>query len=137
MDEQEIRKRLKDLRKKAGFNSARSLSLAMGYEESYMAKIENGNNSIPSVSNLIIILNACKSSLEELFYENFEIYRLDKELRNLLKTITQKEKYHAITLLTVLKHEMEKVNIKQYKQKNCEQVYKPTNEIKLKKENIK
>jgi len=99
--EEEIRERLKVLRKRSGL-SARKASVAIGCGEGYVSKIEREDH-FPSMACLQAMLEAYNSSLEELYYENFETYNLDKQIFDLLKIINPNRKTRLITLLTIMK----------------------------------
>jgi len=70
--------RITILRENAGY-SARALSLAIDRQEDYLYKVKVGK-LFPSVVDLEKIAKLCGSSLEELFYEKFERYQLDKQI---------------------------------------------------------
>lgn len=96
----EILERLVLLRKRAGF-SARELSLKINRQEGYIGKVECGNH-FPPVEDLESILKACNSSFEELFYEDFNSYWLDKDIIRKLKDVTPEGKNAIITLLVLM-----------------------------------
>jgi len=92
--------RLIALRKRAGL-SARSLSLRIGRGEYYMSRIENGNYA-PSIEDLERIAEACDSSLQELFSEQFESYKIDTEIIEMLQRLSGKEKDAVMSVLIAL-----------------------------------
>ncbi|MCL2851138.1 MAG: helix-turn-helix domain-containing protein [Firmicutes bacterium] len=100
MIEQKIRKRMIVIRKIAGL-SARQLSLRISCAEGYINKFENGQSFV-SMDNLESMLKACDSSFEELFSENFESYRKDKQIYSKIREVTPEDKDPLLTLLVAM-----------------------------------
>ena len=92
--------RLIVLRKKMGY-SARELSAKINRAENYIARIESGNH-FPPIEDIECILKTCNSSFEELFYEDFDSYSIDKEILKKLKDIKPEGKKALITLLVYM-----------------------------------
>lgn len=100
MDQQKIIERLKLLRRRAGV-SAREVSKNIGCGDGYVSRLEKGKY-FPPICVLGAMLKAYRSSFEELYYEDFENYKFDKEIFELLKIVNPDSKTRTITLLTVI-----------------------------------
>lgn len=98
MELEQIIERISILRTKANL-SARELSFRIGKNESYINRLEYRKNFEPSISVINDIVEACDSSLEELFYDNMCDYKQDKEIIELLKHTNEKKKQAIIDLL--------------------------------------
>lgn len=92
--------RLKNIRERTGL-TARALSLRIHRAEGYVGKIENGSHW-PPVEDLARILEECNSSFLELFWEDFDSYKDDKKILELLEKISSKGKDPLISLLTAI-----------------------------------
>jgi len=92
--------RLVSLRRRADL-SAWQLSLKINRHGSYMSKIEDGQFE-PSFNDVEIIVRACGSNMEEFCYENFDSYRIDKEILNKVREINPNEKQAFLTLLVAM-----------------------------------
>ena len=103
--------RIAILRQRAGL-TAKALSLRINRSSSYIAKVESRNH-FPSIDDLELIVNACASSFEELFYENFDSYAIDKEVLKRLKAVTKDGKHAMITLLVLLQRQDEEFERKE------------------------
>ena len=97
MDIKEIIKRIGYIRTNKKY-SARELSLMVDKSEGYINHLESIGFNF-SVQTLIDILEACECSAEEFFYENFEHYKQDKEIIELLKKVNKDKKEAIISLL--------------------------------------
>ena len=97
--------RLRDIRKRAGL-SAKELSLKLDRAEDYIYRVEAGRFA-PAVKDLECIVTLCGSSLEELFYEDFESYHVDKEIFEKFKTLNAQGKDAFLTLLVLLYRQIE------------------------------
>ena len=93
--------RLGYLRNKANM-SARELSQTLGYSPAYIAKFENGDFSIPA-EVLLEAIEICNSTPNEFFYPNLEEYEQDKELIEILSTLSKDSKQTLIDLAKKLK----------------------------------
>ena len=93
--------RLGYLRNKANL-SARELSLTLGYSPAYIAKFENGDFSIPA-EVLLEAIEICKSTPNEFFYNKLEDYEKDKELIDIISTLSTDSKQTLIELAKKLK----------------------------------
>ena len=98
--------RITVLRENAGL-SARALSIAIDHQEDYLSKVKRGKLSL-SVVDLEKIAKICGSSLEELFYEKFERYKIDKEIIRKATAIDPKGSDALVALFTVLYDEQER-----------------------------
>jgi len=56
----------------------------------------------PSIEDLEKIADACGSTLEEIFSEDFESYNIDKKLIDMLHALSTREKDIALTVLLLL-----------------------------------
>lgn len=99
MELNEIINRISQLRTKAGL-SARELSLRIGKNEAYINRLEYRQNFEPSISVINDIVEACDSSLEELFYYDMNQYKADKQIIDLLKRVSPTKKEAWIELLS-------------------------------------
>lgn len=90
MDKQELRMRIAKLRLRENL-SARKLSLKLKRSPGYISKIEQGE-FFPDIDELSAIAQICHSSLEELFYFDFDSYKLDKDCLKLIKKLNAKQK---------------------------------------------
>ena len=91
--------RLIALRKKTKL-TASEVSQKLHRNEYYISKMENGV-FFPPVKELEQILELYNSNLEELFYDEFEKFRMEKEVIERFRRIGQKEKDAILTLLIV------------------------------------
>ncbi|MDE6598318.1 MAG: helix-turn-helix domain-containing protein [Clostridia bacterium] len=99
MNKDEVVERISLLRTKAGL-SARDLSLKIGKNTAYISRLESKNDSFePSVSALLEIIAACGSTESEFFYYDIYAYSKDKEIIDLLNTVTPIKKDAIINLL--------------------------------------
>ena len=102
----EVLGRLTALRKKAGL-TAKKLSQELGREDTYITRVENGN-FFPLLSELEKILDILGSSLEELFYKEFDQYQMDKELVEAFRYVGQKERDVLLALVVSAYHSQKK-----------------------------
>ena len=101
MNKDDVVQRIGELRYKAGL-SARDLSLKIGKNAAYISRLESKNDSFePSVSALLEIISACDSNVAEFFYYDIKAYSKDKEIIELLKTVSPEKKDLIIKLLKV------------------------------------
>lgn len=101
MNKDEVVERISALRTKAGL-SARDLSLKIGKNAAYISRLESKNDSFePSVSALLEIISACNSTECEFFYYDIYSYSKDKEIIELLKSVSPEKKDLIIKLLKV------------------------------------
>lgn len=99
MDKNEVIERISIMRTKAGL-SARELSLRIGKNPAYISRLESKNDSFePSVSALLEIISACDFTESEFFYYDMYAYAKDKEIIELLKSVSPLKKDAIITLL--------------------------------------
>ena len=84
--------------------SARSLSIAIDRNPDYIYKVKAGKLFF-SVADLEKITELCGSSLEELFYEKYERYKIDKKILEKIATVDSKVSDALTTLLAVLYEE--------------------------------
>ena len=94
----EIIDRISLIRTRANL-SARELSLRIGKNESYINRLEYRKNFEPSITVINDIVDACDSSLVELFYYDIAQFDADMEIIKLLKTTGDKRKKAIIELL--------------------------------------
>ena len=99
MTKDDVVMRISQLRTRANL-SARGLSLRIGKNSAYIARLESKNDSFePSVSALLDIIDVCGSSVAEFFYYDISQYEKDKEIIDILKTVSDKKKQAIIDLL--------------------------------------
>lgn len=99
MNKEDVVERISQMRTKAGL-SARELSLRIGKNGAYISRLESKNDSFePSVSALLAMIEACNSTVEEFFYYDIYSYSQDKEIIELLKTVSSAKKDALISLL--------------------------------------
>lgn len=98
MDKKEVVERIAKLRTKAGL-SARELSLRIGKNSAYISRLESKDSFEPSVSALLDIITACGSTESEFFHYDIYQYQKDKEIIDLLKTVSSIKKEAIINLL--------------------------------------
>ena len=101
----ELLEKIIAIRKRAGL-SRRDLSLKIHRQDEYIARVEKGTYPLPPVEDLEKIASVCNSSMEELFYRNFESFNEDSKILDLLKSVATKSK-HAIITLLVAQYEVE------------------------------
>lgn len=94
---EDIIERLIALRKKAGL-TANDVSLKLGHTRFYISRMENGV-FFPSVNELENILNLYGSTLEELFYSEFEEFHFEKSIIEKLRSIGKHEKDAVLGVL--------------------------------------
>ncbi|MCL2229392.1 MAG: helix-turn-helix domain-containing protein [Firmicutes bacterium] len=88
--QEQIIKRLIAIRKRAGL-SAKELGLQINRGDCYISHVERGKH-FPTVDALKEILNACGSSMVELFYHDFDHYQNDMELLESMKSMDSRSK---------------------------------------------
>jgi len=97
---QTLIERLIAIRKRAGL-SKRSLSFKINRSEGYVARVESGDY-FPSIEDQEAILTACGSNFLELFYDEFESYKLDMKVFEIVKQANSKEKEAVISILAMM-----------------------------------
>jgi len=97
----QLLERLIKLRKRAKL-SCRQLSLKIHRHENYMSRVENGDYQLPPIEDLEKIVEICGSSMRELFHDTFETYCADKDILEMLRKITSKDKNVVLALLVLL-----------------------------------
>lgn len=83
--------------------SARKLSEQIGKNYGYINKLENEKSFLPTVDTLFDILEVCNTTPEEFFYYNPNVYKLDKEIIELLSNIDEDSKKAILLLLKKVK----------------------------------
>lgn len=96
----EIIQRLSILRTKAKL-SARALSLMIGKNSTYITKMEAGEFT-PNLSTLLEIIEVCNSTAEEFFSQNFDNYKQDNELLQVITKMNEKRKRTLLEFLTTI-----------------------------------
>jgi len=89
-EKDEVIKRLRVLRERKGLE-CKELSLLLGNEEQYISRMENGK-FYPSHDSIEMIIKFCDSSLEELYYHDFELYKYDMKLLESMKAMSSKSR---------------------------------------------
>ena len=79
--------------------SCRKLSQLIGRNDSYINRLENNRNFLPSMLVLSEIIKACKLTINQFFYYDFDAYNKDRDLMKLLKHVNSDQKDAIITLL--------------------------------------
>lgn len=98
MNKIDIINRISMLRLRANL-SARALSQKIEMNDGYINRLESKKDFLPSLEVLLKIIEVCNSSVEEFFYHNFNDYKKDNQLINLLNTISTEKKDIIIKLL--------------------------------------
>ena len=98
--------RVNELQEKAGY-SARSLSIAIGRHYDFISKVKTGKAHF-SIIDLDKVTRLCNSSLEELFYERFERYKVDKEILQKVSAVDTSESSNALLALFAVLYEERK-----------------------------
>ena len=96
MDYKQIVERLSLIRTRKNLSS-REFGMMLGNSETYFYKIED-NSIILNVPKLLEVLEALNISTEELFYDDLDNYKRDKEILQITKSLT-KEELEALILL--------------------------------------
>ncbi len=96
MDIKEILSRIGYVRHQAHL-SARELSLRMGMNYQYVAKLERGD-TVLTVEKLLQILEICNFPLKRFFSDDINNYEVDKELEGLIKSLPLDKKKNVIEL---------------------------------------
>lgn len=93
----EIINRLIALRQKTGL-TAHDVSLKLGRSRYYISRLENGV-SFPSVKDLEELLAFYNSSLEHLFFREFEKFHFEMDTLDKLRAVGRKEKDAVLGVL--------------------------------------
>lgn len=93
--------RLGYFRIKADF-SAKELSERIGKSKSYIAKFENGDMGIPA-EVLLDAIKVCGTTPEEFFYSNPQDFAENKELFEIIKSLSSENKTALLNLAKKLK----------------------------------
>lgn len=97
MDYQQIIERLKLIRMRNHI-SAKDLGKLLGNSYTYFYKVEDGS-IILSMPKLLEVLQLLGVTTEEFFYDDFENYKIDKEILEISKSLTKPEidtMYHLL-----------------------------------------
>ena len=78
--------------------SARELSLRIGKHEGYINKLESKDFNLPTTM-LLEIINALEIEPFEFFAENYQTYKIDKELKEIINSIPLNKKQSIIDFL--------------------------------------
>ena len=78
--------------------SARELSLRIGKHEGYINKLESKDFNLPTTM-LLEIINALEIEPSEFFAENYQTYKIDKELNEIINSIPLNKKQSMIDFL--------------------------------------
>ncbi len=78
--------------------SARELSLRIGKSDTYINQVESKNFRI-SLPVLFDIIEALEISFAEFFSDNFQNYRQDKEILDILKSLSPERKKSFLDLM--------------------------------------
>ena len=98
MEISELVLRISIIRNRIGL-SARELSLRIGKNENYISRLEYKKDFNPSVKTMKDIFDVCGVTEEEFYYSDFEHYKTDKQLLELLHTASEEKKELALKLL--------------------------------------
>lgn len=93
--------RLGVIRARAGL-SARELSGQIGKSKAYIAKFDNGDMALPT-EVLLSAIEACGSTPEEFFFEDFANFKEAKEIFELYKNLSAENKVRVKDLMKNLK----------------------------------
>lgn len=105
------RERFANIRKRAGF-SAKELSLKVSNSDYYVSRLENGLFE-PRLKMLTKLLDICGSSLEELYAEDFENFKWNKEFVAKVGRVGTNERNAILTILVGMFHEKKKAETKE------------------------
>ena len=97
MEIKEVLSRIGYVRSTANL-SAREVSLRMGMSPQYVAQIENGRISL-TVEKLFQILEVCNFPIERFFSPNIVDYNTDKELEDLINSLSANKKKNIIEFI--------------------------------------
>ena len=78
--------------------SARELSLRIGMSENYVGKVESQDINL-SMQILLKILEVCEFPIERFFSKNIATYNEDKELEELLASMSAEKKKSMIDFI--------------------------------------
>ena len=95
----DVVKRLRALRRKSG-KTAKAVSATLEKNEFYISRMEKGI-FLPGLPELEKILAEYNSSLEELFYDEFERFHFEKEVIEKLRTIGKKQENIIMGILAL------------------------------------
>lgn len=93
----EVIDRISALRTRAEL-SARALSLTINKNPAYIAQLESKKGFEPSLSVILDICEVCGVTPEEFFYHDVEAYKVDKQVIEFLKTLSEKQKKAIMNL---------------------------------------
>ena len=93
----ELVKKISILRTRCNL-SAKELSLRIGMSPSYISRLES-QGFMPSIESIIKIVDVCKSSLEEFFYNDMDKYHTDIQIAKLFSQLNEDKKYALLMFL--------------------------------------
>lgn len=97
MNIKEVLSRIGYVRNSANL-SAREVSLRMGMSPQYVAQLESGR-IVLTVEKLFQILEICNFPIERFFSPNINDYVVDKELENLIQSLSIDKKKNIIEFI--------------------------------------
>ena len=97
MDIKEVLSRIGYVRHQAHL-SARELSLRMGMNYQYVAKLERGD-TVLTVEKLLQILEICNFPIERFFSSDIASYQVDTELADLINSLPVDKKKNIIEFI--------------------------------------
>ena len=83
--------------------SAKKLSETIGKNPGYINKLEHQKDFLPTIDTLFDILEVCKTTPAEFFYDNPSQYKYDKEIIDLLSSVDNDSKQAVLTMLKKVK----------------------------------
>lgn len=99
MCKEEIINRISKARTKANL-SARALSCRIGMNPGYINRLESKRDFLPSTEAMLKIIEECGLTEVQFFYYDIDAYEKDKNIIEILSTISSEKKDAIITLLT-------------------------------------
>lgn len=93
----EVIDRISMLRTRADL-SARALSLTINKNPAYISQLESKNGFEPSLSAILDICEVCGVTPEEFFYHDMKSYKLDMQVLEFLKTLSETQKKAIMNL---------------------------------------
>ena len=98
MNKNDIINRITEVREKARL-SARALSMEIDLNEGYINRLENKRDFLPSMEVMLRIVKVCGITLEEFFCSSPNTYKQDKELLQMLGSMSAEKKETLIAFI--------------------------------------
>lgn len=98
MDKKDIIERVGYFRNRAKL-SQKALSIDIDMNVGYINRLECKKDFVPSVEVLLKIIEACGTTAEEFFYDDYQNYEQDKEIIAKLKDLSRDKRDALLNLL--------------------------------------